>query len=271
VPGERSSPEEIAAALAPLRANPEAAAILSDLDGTLAPIVERAEDAELPPATAALLSELAERYAHVAIVSGRSCVDARRIVELDSISYVGNHGLEILEPGANRPSPAPALGDRAGDAMRFMSAGVDGAELSVAGVRVEDKGPIVALHWRAAEDEARAELAATSVAERAAAAGLAPHRGRKVIELRPAVAVDKGTAVSELLEGLAVRAALYGGDDRTDADAFAALTSMRDAGELDAAVTVAALAPESPAEVERDAELRVEGTGGFVAVLEALA
>lgn len=268
--GERSSPDEIASALAPLRADPAAAAVLSDLDGTLAPIVERAEDAAVPASTAALLGELAGRYGHVGIITGRSCLDARRILGLDGITFVGNHGLEVLAPGSDEPRAAPALGDRAGDAKRFMSAEADPEQLSAAGVRVEDKGPIVALHWRAAADERRGERAAIELAERAAAAGLAPHRGRKVIELRPAVAVDKGTAIAGLLGEIGSRTALYGGDDRTDADAFAALARLRGSGDLDAAVAVAAMAAESPPEVGAEADLQVEGTEGFAAVLEAL-
>ena len=91
-----------------------------------------------------------------------------------------------------------------------------------------------------------------------------------MIELRPAVAVDKGTAIAELLHGFGARAALYGGDDRTDADGFAALARMRRAGELDAAVAVAALAAESPPELTREADLVVDGTEGFASLLEVL-
>jgi trehalose 6-phosphate phosphatase len=269
-PGDRSSPDEVASALAPLRSDPPGAAILSDLDGTLAPIVERAEDAAIPVPTRELLAELAGRYGHVGIVSGRDALDARRIVGLDELVYVGNHGLEMLPPGASAPRPVPALSGHGRDAASFLERSVDADGLAAGGVRVEDKGPIVALHWRAAADEARAEQLAVAIARRAASWGLARHRGRKVIELRPDVAVDKGTAIAELLERLGARSALYGGDDRTDADAFAALARMRAAGDLRAAVCVAALAPESPPEVERGADLVVAGTEGFAALLGGL-
>ena len=85
--------------LAPLRRDPGSAAILLDVDGTLAPIVDRPDDAEVPAETRDLLAELARRYALVAAVSGRPALEARRIVGLEEIAYSGNHGFELLLPG----------------------------------------------------------------------------------------------------------------------------------------------------------------------------
>src|SRR5690606_27362871 len=126
------------------------------------------------------------RYALVGCVSGRQALAARRIAGIDGIVYIGNHGLERLEPGAKEPRFDPALGSRAGVAALFVDR-LDPGRLEEATLAVEDKGPIQALHWRAAPDQTRAEAVARAIAEEAPAAGLRPHWGRKVLELRPAV------------------------------------------------------------------------------------
>lgn len=260
----------LAAALEPLRAAPASAAILCDLDGTLAPIVARPEAVEVPEAAREALRGLAARYALVGVVSGRRAADARRIVGLDELAYSGNHGFERLPPRAREPVPAPALAGREEDAARFVG-DLDGAELERAGFRLEDKGAIVALHWRGAADEGAAEGRAREIAAEAESAGLVSHLGRKVLEVRPGVAIDKGAAAEDLLGGERIRAAMYGGDDRTDADAFRALREMRSAGRLDAAVAVAVASDETPPGLIEASDFRVEGTGGYLGVLRHLA
>ena len=86
--------------------------------------------------------------------------------------------------------------------------------------------------------------------------------GREVLEVRPPVRVDKGTAVTQLLAGAGARAALYVGDDRTDADAWRALRALRDAGALDHAVALAVASAEVPAEVREAADAEVDGPAG---------
>ena len=93
--------------LAPLRADPGRAAVLLDVDGTLAPIVRHADDAHVPEPTRLPLIAIAKRYGLVACVSGRRATTARRIVSLGSITYVGNHGAEILRGGQTTPEVEP--------------------------------------------------------------------------------------------------------------------------------------------------------------------
>ncbi len=267
----QSTPSEIVSAVAALTEEPRNAAVLLDLDGTLAPIVERAEDATVPAATRELVAAIANRYGLIAVVTGRRSLQAREILGLDSIAYVGNHGYELLYPGAAESEPVPALGGHERDAPRFLARWGAG-QLTRAGVRIEDKGAIVGLHWRGAADEASAESAAALAAAEGEAAGLGVHRGRKVIELRPPVRTDKGRGVEALLAGADfVRTALYGGDDRTDLDAFALLRRLADDGRLRHAVCVAVTAEEAPPEVALSADVVVPGPDGFLAVLQALA
>jgi len=252
-----------------LRADPSRAAILTDIDGTLAPIVERPDEAAVPDRASRLLESLGERYGLVGCVSGRRAAEARRLVGIEGISYAGNHGLELLLPGDDEPRLDPSLQGRETAAAEFM-AGVDG-DLEDLGLRREDKGPIQALHWRGAEDERAAESRAHEIATSAGRAGLEPHWGRKVLEIRPVGGGGKGAAVAALLAGDGIEAAAYAGDDRTDLDAFRRLRELREAGELQAAVCVGVFSPEAPPELAEECDLRVEGPEGWVAILEELA
>lgn len=259
-----------AAALEPFLADPGAAAVLCDLDGTLAPIVSRPERARVPGRVRVALARIAERYALTAVVSGRRAEDARAIVGLEELTYVGNHGFELLPARAPAARPAPALGARVGDAADF-AARLDGAGLGRSGLRLEDKGAIVALHWRGAVDEGGAEAAAERIAAEAVVAGLVVHRGRKVLELRPAAAVDKGTAIEGLLGAGDVSLALYAGDDRTDLDGFAALDRLVASGRLRLALRVGVASAEGPAEIPERADLTVASPAELVPLLVALA
>jgi len=83
-----------------LAAEPRRAAILLDVDGTLAPIVEQPEDARVPEETRHELARLASRYALVACVSGRASADAERLVSVPGVAVVGEHGLELAPDAA---------------------------------------------------------------------------------------------------------------------------------------------------------------------------
>jgi trehalose 6-phosphate phosphatase len=231
--------------LARLRDEPERAALLLDVDGTLAPIVDRPEDALVPEETRAELERLASRYALVACVSGRTSADAAATVGVETVVYVGTHGLE-LEPEAERWAAA----------VHEFAAGVAWPP--------EDKGLTVAFHYRGAldEDAARAEL--EEVAVRARAAGLHTRFGRKVLELLPPVEANKGTAIRRLLADRGLRRALYAGDDTTDLDAFRAIR------DLERGVRVAVASPEGPAALREAADLVVPSPAALLDLLRTL-
>ncbi|HEY2479615.1 MAG TPA: trehalose-phosphatase [Solirubrobacterales bacterium] len=256
--------------LEPLRAEPAKAAVLTDVDGTLAPIVERAEEAAVPAQAREVLAALAGRYGLVGAVSGRRAADAKRLIGLDEIAYAGNHGLELLMPGESEPSPDPSLDGRERDAAEFVRT-LEWGRLESAGLRLEDKGPIQALHWRGAADDARAEATAREIAVEAGRAGLEPRWGRKVLELRPVGGGGKDAAVASLLAEDGVDRVAYAGDDRTDVDAFRRLGELREAGELVAAVRVGVLSAEGPPEIAEESDLTVEGPAGWLEILTWLA
>lgn len=258
-----------AARLEPLRREPERAAILTDVDGTLAPIVERAEEAAVPAAARAALAALSERYALVGCISGRRAEEARRLVGLDSLAYAGNHGLELLLPGEETAQPDPSVAGRETEAAEFLAA-VDGDRLAV-GLRQEDKGPIQALHWRGSADEEAAEARAHEIAIEAGKAGLEPRWGRKVLELRPMGGGGKDGAVASLLADERLDRATYAGDDRTDLDAFRRLRELQEEGRLSTAVCVGVLSAEAPAELAEESDVTVGGLDGWLTILEWLA
>lgn len=264
---------EIKQALRPLLAAPETTAVFTDLDGTLAEIVDRPGEASIDPRGAAALERIVERYALTAVISGRRCAEARRIAGVDGLAYVGNHGAERIAAGASEPEPVEALEGLAERATRFVER-LDAGRLDRAGISIEDKGPIRALHWRAASDRETAEAEVAEVERAAEAEGLHTHSGRMVLEIRPPVEIDKGIGLRELVERAGpgtIRNVFYGGDDHTDVDAFAAMSEMVAEGEIDRAVAVGVLSSETPEEVARAATVTVAGVEGYVELLELLA
>jgi len=257
------------ALLEPLRREPERSAVLLDVDGVLAPIVAQPEDAHMPETTRRPLIEIARRYGTVACVSGRRASDARRIVSLGSIAYLGNHGSEVLRPGAIAPELDRELQAWTRRIQGFMREAYDD-ELRRLRVRVEDKEAIAALHWRAVPDEESAERAIRAVAERAEGAGYKTHWGRKVLEIRPPVRIDKGAGIVGLLRDTELVAAIYVGDDTTDIDAFRGLAELVELGRLGCAVRVGVRSDEGPAALQEEADAMVDGTAGVRELLKAL-
>jgi len=225
---------------------PSAAALLLDIDGTLAPIVARPDLAVVPDETRAELERLVRRYALVACVSGRTSEDAARVVGVPGIRYVGEHGLELDPAAAEWTERLTAFAAT----VRWPSE--PGKRLTRA------------FHYRGAGDEQAALDVLRSVAERARAQGLRPRWGRKVLEIRPPLDTDKGTAVRALLGEASLRRALYAGDDATDLDAFRSLDG------LDVAVRVAVVSDEGPSDLARAADLVVDGPAELLELLRRL-
>jgi trehalose 6-phosphate phosphatase len=218
-------------ALARIAAEPAEAALFLDIDGVLAPIVERPEDARVPKETRKELRRLAKRYALVACVTGRPSEVARTIVGVEGLTYVGEHGLE-LDPEAQR-----------------WAEPIHGFAIEVPWVDVEVKPLSAAFHYRSAPDAEAAREELEAVAAGALDLGFRARWGRMVLEVLPPVDASKGTAVRHLLETTGLRRALYAGDDTTDLDGFTALDG------LDTAVRVAIVSTEGPSELGERADV----------------
>jgi trehalose 6-phosphate phosphatase len=257
--------------IAPLRVNPDSSAILLDIDGTLAPIVDNASDAHVPQSTRQLLTAVANRYGLVACVSGRRASEARAMVGVGTISYLGSHGVELLRAGWTEAVLDPGVEDWV-RRIRDFGREADTSDIRKLRVRLEDKGSIVAFHWRGAADQEAARAAVDAIAERASEAGLRTHWGRKVLEVRPPVRMDKGAGIRNFLEaaGQGIEAALYVGDDSTDLDAFRALGELVDEGRLVRGVRVGVVSDEGPSEITEEADAVVDGTEGVSELLSLL-
>ena len=201
--------------------------LLLDIDGTLSPIAPRPQDAAIAPITRQTLASLARLSdVHVVAISGRSAADAARLVGLDSVWVVGNHGIEIAAPGA-RPTVHPDIA-RFGDQLAAASSEARAVVARAPGAILEDKRWTLSVHYRLAAREAIDALTAR-ITDIANAHRLALTHGKEVLELRPPVKVDKGTAALDLATRLGAdrsgASLLAGGDDRTDEDMFRALRS----------------------------------------------
>lgn len=248
--------------LAVLAEDPASSAVLTDFDGTLAPIVPDPERAVPLPEAPGVLGRLAERFAVVAVVSGRPVSFLSRQLEAagPALRLYGTYGLEWLEGGVLHR--APEVEPWLGPAAEILAAARAEAP---AGAGIEDKGCSVTLHWRTVpETGAWAEDFARRWSERT---GMVLQHGRMAVELRPPVGPDKGAVVETLARPC--RAACFAGDDVGDLAAFAALDRLA-AGGL-AAVRVAVTDEESPPELAARADVVVDGPRAALRLLDALA
>jgi trehalose 6-phosphate phosphatase len=257
---------------------PLATALFCDIDGTVSPIVSDPYEAVVPEPFRAVLTALAPRLGLLAFVTGRDVRQAAAMVGLDGVTYVGLHGFDRMAPdGAVTRDPAaqPYV-----DVVQRMARRVRGLDATRLGLVVENKGPMLDLHYRQARDPATTlAVLEAEVLRPARDLGLAVATGHFLVELRPPVAIDKGTAVLGLLQkggragSATLRTAVFVGDDLTDCTGFAAVHEWARAGAAGGprlALAVAALTDETPRQVRDDADVWVAATPGVFAVLARL-
>lgn len=230
--------------------------VLADIDGTLSPIVDRAEDALVPEGMKASLAALVERGVKVAAITGRSLEMARRMVDVPGVDFAASHGVDVWVDGrSERPPEVAQWEERAREALaqlRFVEGG---------GVWIEDKAFGLAIHYRQAEDgEVARERIVGAISESPAGQGFVVQEGRKIVELRPRLKMNKGTAAAAMVERLGARGVICLGDDVTDIDMFRAVSRLRDGGPE--AAIVAVRSEEASAEVEESADYWVDGVEG---------
>ena len=254
--------EHLDEALALLRHSP--AALFTDIDGTLSPIVSDPLAATIPEPTRDALARLADKLSVVA-VTGRAAEGARALVGIDDVVYCGNHGAEWLEGGVRRvePAAAPYVARMTEIAQRAER------EIPVDRLYVEDKGPTVSIHYRNAPDPEAARSAVFDFLG-SAATEMSLGEGKMVVEVRPPVELSKGAAARSFARDRGLAAVIAIGDDVSDAGMFRAVREMREAGELRGA-SVAVLAPDAPAELLASADYALDGPGGVQRFLVRLA
>jgi trehalose 6-phosphate phosphatase len=259
----------VGACLAILLQTPSA--LVTDIDGTISAIAPTPAEAMVDPAAKAALALLAERLAAVAVVSGRAPADAAAMVGLPELTYVGNHGLERIARGEPWTHPVAAA---AQPAIAAALAEIENAARAIGDapwLLVENKGVTGTIHYRLAPDPAAATALLEPLAREATARhGLRLTLGRMILELRPALAVNKGTAIRDLVRDLALHGIVFFGDDVTDVDAFRALREIRESRD-GATLRVGVLGTETSQMVRDEIDLAVQGVPACAATLLALA
>jgi trehalose 6-phosphate phosphatase len=234
-------------------------ALLTDVDGTISAIAPTPEAATLLPGVRETLVEACGVFDLVGAISGRSAFDARRMVDLPRMLYVGNHGMEWIEPNAavNEPGALHVVPA----AQRYattITAALDAIEHTIVprfpGMLVERKGVTGSIHYRLVDDPIAAENAVESALHRYGAHELRITHGKQIVELRPPLAIDKGTSIKELTATHRLKGAVYLGDDRTDIDAFRALRELGEDVTFHG-FSVAILHAEAPPELADAADL----------------
>ena len=240
------------------------AGLVTDIDGTVAPIEALPEQARVLPLAREALAGLRQYVDVVAVVTGRSALDGQRMVGVDGLTYIGNHGLEVLTnegPQLHAETrPWIARIARALEAVRQHA--------QESGVIVEDKGATGSIHYRLATQPEHTRTRILEVLARdAVTSGLRVEEGRMVINLLPPLTVTKGSAVTWLAREHNLERIVYFGDDVTDAHAFKALRVLR---EKDALLTlgVGVISRETPPSVKQLADASVPSVEAVADVLQ---
>ena len=268
-PRNLADPAVVAACLDVLRQQP--AALITDIDGTISAIAPTPFEAVVHAEALLALEQLTDLLAAVAVVSGRAPADGAAMVGLEQLTYVGNHGLERIVRGAPWTHPvAEAARPAIAAALADIQAGVLAAG-EAPWLIIENKGVTGTVHYRlAADPEAAAALLEPLAAVAAERHGLRVLPGRMIVELRPALALNKGTAIRDLVTELGLRGVVFFGDDVTDVDGFLALRALRDEG-LATTLNVGVLAAETPEVVAQNVDLHVNGVAACAATMLEIA
>ena len=220
---------------------------------------------EVPEELRELLWRLSQRYRVVVGVSGRTTEDALRLVGLEEVVYYGNHGFEVLRDGEIEIVPEAAPYEDAVEELERRAR----EELEPLGAFVEEKGITASIHYRNTSSEV-GERCKEFVEREGERLGLRITTGRGVVEARPPIRADKGTATRKVVEEYEPEKTLFMGDDTTDLDAFRELEALREEGVLSEILRIGVKSEEGPPEIVSEADLVVEGTEGVEEVLRSL-
>lgn len=229
--------------------------LFTDIDGTISQIAPSPQEARVSAICRDSLSLLAKHLALVAVVSGRPVMEMREMMAVEGLMYIGNHGLERwlghgveLWPGAEEyPKKISQVLDELAEL------------LDIDGIALENKGVAASIHYRRCREPERArEAILRALAKSATASELRIREGRKIVDIVPPLAADKGTAVLDLVRRYKLRGAIYLGDDVTDVDAFVALRHGVK-GQPFKGLSIGVIAEEATLQVASQADLTLNG------------
>jgi trehalose 6-phosphate phosphatase len=232
--------------------------LITDVDGTISEIAPSPQEAQVSPACREHLAELIDKVELVAAMSGRPVLEVREMVGIEGMVYIGNHGLERWQNGTVEFSPG------AEDYAAKVLAVIEelGNLLAIEGLAYENKGVALAIHYRLCPDRERARQTILKIVETSASANqFRVLEGKMVVELRPPLEVNKGTAVKDLVERYQLRGGIYMGDDIGDIDAFRVMHQKGFS-------SLCVIADETPDDVSREADYSVNGVSDVARFLK---
>jgi len=207
--------------------------IITDIDGTISKIAPTPDEAVVEPLIKDSISKLVKRFKLVAVVSGRSVEDAQRMLDIDGILYVGNHGLEYLKDGKRYIEPdvvkiLPQL-KKATEKIQ------NGDICRIPGILLEEKGVCFSIHYRQCEDSEKTRKIILDCLKKLEQKDLKVTEGRKLVELRPPIAFNKGSILEKIVSDNNLKKVIYLGDDITDVDAFDKIKELVSLNKVDGA------------------------------------
>ena len=237
--------------------------LFCDIDGTIADIAPRPEQARVRPGAKRALEALGEQIAAVAVVTGREMKEALCMVEAENILYFATHGLERWENGELKVAPeAEPYLDRLRNTTEELV-----KRLTFPGIVMQTKPVGLSIHYRIASDPESTRAAILEAVESTGAADwMLVRDGRMVVELLLPVAIDKGTSLRTLVQERNLNGALVLGDDVTDVNMFKAAAELQAGGSVKA-VNIGVVGDETPAEVMETTEYRLAGVDEVEAFL----
>ena len=239
-----------------------------DIDGTLAPIQPRPDLAAVPRDVRDSLEAIARRMS-VAVLTGRSVADGKRMIGSDALLYVGNHGMEWLEGARKWVAPEA---EAYTSAVRALASDLAARFTGYGGVIVEDKGPTLSVHYRMTDDPSSARAAVLDFLNtQGRTEGLRVSEGKRVVEVRPPIDLSKGTSLARIVRERGLAAAIAMGDDVTDIDMLLSIRALTASGTLRDGIAIAVSGDETPPALLEAADYAVNGPEGARRVLRWLA
>ncbi|SCG86034.1 putative trehalose-phosphate phosphatase 8 [Methanobacterium congolense] len=247
--------------------NDKKTVIITDVDGTISEIVPTPQEAFVSYSMKETLTGLSKKFQMVAVVSGRPVEDVKRMIGIEGLLYVGNHGMEYMKNGQIQVEE---------DTKRYIQRINEAAckikeeeSCNAEGVLLEDKGLCFSIHYRLCKDPNARKILLDALKDMEELKGLQIKEGRKVIEIRPPTGYDKGKILERIVKDHDVKSVIYLGDDVTDSDAFRKLNELKTQGKLDGE-SIIILSGEIPSRIKEEASYFLESVDDVLKFFEWL-
>ncbi len=243
--------------------------LVFDIDGTLSPIAPTSAEAQLYPGVASLLQQ-ASQHAHVAIMTGRAIIDGAAKVNVEGLTYIGTHGLEWSE-GLPTTHPIEVVPEALAsiEPGNYLLDLVEQQLPNLPGVVVQRKRFGGSIHYRLATDPQETRQRILAILEQPArAVNMQLSEGKRIVEIRVPIAVNKGHALRRFSQRFALSGLIFGGDDRTDLDAVYEIARRRADAVL--ALSIVVQHPDTLPELLENADIVVQEVEGMVELLQEM-